>query len=76
MPLRSTDTAGEVIVVARAEGERSPGFEGKGTVAVQLNFIAPFRTFRQHLRAKQQHGLDKPGFYLGGQICLSVIVSR
>ena len=60
----------EVIVVAGAEGELSTRFEGKGTVAVQLNFVAPLRTFRQHLRGKQQHGLDKPGLYLGGQICL------
>jgi hypothetical protein len=62
---------GEVIVVAEAEGELSSGFEGKGAVAVQLNFVAQFGSFRQHLWAKQQHGLDKPGLYLGGQICLS-----
>jgi hypothetical protein len=65
---------GEVIVVAGAEGELSSGFEGKGTVAVQLNFIASFRTFRQHLRAKQQHGLDKSGLYFGGQTSLSTQV--
>lgn len=42
---------------------------------VQLDFVAPFSTFRQHLRAKQEHGFDEPGLKLGGQ-WLFPIVSR
>jgi hypothetical protein len=66
MPLLSIGT----IVIAVGKGELSTDLKGKGTVAVQLNFAAPSRTFGKHFHAKQQHGFNYPGFQLDGQIFL------
>jgi hypothetical protein len=51
--MEHNNRAGEVILVAGAEGELSSALKARATVAVQLNFVAPFRSFRLEVPARR-----------------------